>query len=210
MVTVRRKGARQRERETGRGSWAPVTARRRCTHPTTRNHGKSLSRIWFLGLIERERERETSHSPACIYVPTYLVRAASPPSHASRDSRNPPDRPRIPVRKICRNSSERNPPSILDRGFGRRFYFFHSVFRKGKVGRLDDLERTTDVWGLEEVLDMVEVGGWSRKKKGNIVWEDWINQREKEAGLVTRMSWYIKELVLWFEVRRLIRFVSGR
>lgn len=56
---------------------------------------------------------------------------------------------------------------------------------------------------------------WSRwvvdlvKKKGNIVREDWIDQREKEAGLVTRMSWYIKELVLRFEVRRLIRFVSG-
>lgn len=127
MVTVRRKGARQRERETGRGSWAPVTARRRCTHPTTRNHGKSLSRIWFLGLIERERE--TSHSPACIYVPTYLVRAASPPSHASRDSRNPPDRPRIPVRKICRNSSERNPPSIHPRPrFRPPFLFFSQCF----------------------------------------------------------------------------------
>lgn len=50
--------------------------RRRCTHPTTRNLGKSLSRIWFLA---RSTSHRSSRSPACIYVPTYLVRPASPP-----------------------------------------------------------------------------------------------------------------------------------
>lgn len=80
----------------------------------------------------------SSHSPACIYVPTYLVRAASPPSHASRDSRNP--QRGSPVRKICRNSScveEGNPPPpISSRSrFRPPFFFFSESFseREGVI-----------------------------------------------------------------------------
>lgn len=48
-----------------------------------------------------------------------------------------------------------------------------------------------------------------RKKSENSFREDWIDQREREreAGLLGCPG--IKELVLRFAVRRLIRFVSG-
>ena len=178
MVTVRRKGTRQRERETGRGSWAPVTARRRCTHPTTRNHGKSLSRIWFLGLIERERERERPRTLRPAF--TYLLISLGPRLH-------PPTPPAILViRPTVRESRWEKSAGTPPRGIlhpsstevsAAVFIFFTVFFGKG---RLDD-------WMISR--EQLTFGVWKRFW----IWSKWVVDLVKKKGILFERIGLIRE-----------------
>lgn len=165
MVSARRKGETERDRPWKLGPCYRVGVAHIQRPGTSANLSPVSGSSARSTSPHRERERE--HSPACIYVPTYLVRAASPPSHASRDSRNPHGEGI--ARSWWEKSAGTPPYGILHPLILVEVsppFFFTEFFRKGRslIG-WSGLARTTDVWGevLQEVFgygNTVEVGGW--------------------------------------------------
>lgn len=123
--------------------------RRRCTHPTTRNLGKSLSRIWFLA---RSTSHRSSRSPACIYVPTYLVRPASPP---------PPTPPAILVIRpgIRRRKKSAGTPSRREEFPTSSSSKFRPMFLS-KFHRKDWISREQATFWVEVYDKGFMIGGW--------------------------------------------------